>query len=587
MRAFPWVVGSIVVVARLSAGCSASSSQTGDTGGDGGTLSVGGNGGSGGASGGVGGGVGARGGSAGGIAVCTTDCPEGGGPPPIGVCGDGILTEDEACDDGNTADDDGCAANCFTVDPGFSCSPPGVPCHVVALCGDGFVSSNEMCDDENTADGDGCSHRCQLELGYQCDGSPSTCTPTVCGDGMKEGAESCDDGNAIPLDGCSTRCTAEPDCSTGACTSDCGDGLVINEECDDGNTLSGDGCSSTCTKEEGFVCAQVPACDMVGSGCGLRVPVVFRDFTQAHEDFHCGGATPMPPELDAMLDAESKPVLVKGNPGCITSAETFAEWYRTVADNRVIPSELLMFDDGAGGYVNRFGPNGERWLDLNGMEMDGNPAFLPIDEAPNAFMDTVSVATIPPEYTGDGMWHDESMFVPGAGTHNFLFTTEVEYWFRYDSGFAATLDFLGDDDFWVFVNRRLALDLGGLHVPATGTVTISDATAATYGLEAGNVYAIKVFHAERNPTGSSFKLTLSGFENTPSVCDPVCGDGVVSLGEQCDDGVNDGGYGECEPGCVVGPRCGDGIVQDDEDCDDGNRFDGDGCGSACRNIVVK
>jgi predicted nucleotidyltransferase len=33
----------------------------------------------------------------------------------------------------------------------------------------------------------------------------------------------------------------------------------------------------------------------------------------------------------------------------------------------------------------------------------------------------------------------------------------------------------------------------------------------------------------------------------------VCGDGIVSLGEECDDGLNDGGYGECEPGCKLGP----------------------------------
>jgi cysteine-rich repeat protein len=37
----------------------------------------------------------------------------------------------------------------------------------------------------------------------------------------------------------------------------------------------------------------------------------------------------------------------------------------------------------------------------------------------------------------------------------------------------------------------------------------------------------------------------------------------------------------------VGARYGDGIEQEGEDCDDGNRFDGDGCGSACRNVVVK
>jgi fibro-slime domain-containing protein len=140
---------------------------------------------------------------------------------------------------------------------------------------------------------------------------------------------------------------------------------------------------------------------------------------------------------------------------------------------------------------------------------------------------------------------------------------------------------------WVFVNGVLALDLGGLHEPEAGSVTVSDATAASLELTPGGVYAIKVFHAERNPVGSSFKLTLSGFEQAPSECEPICGDAIVSLGEECDDGENDGGYGECDPGCKVGPRCGDGVVQEGEDCDDGNRVEGDGCGAACRHIVVK
>jgi cysteine-rich repeat protein len=101
------------------------------------------------------------------------------------------------------------------------------------------------------------------------------------------------------------------------------------------------------------------------------------------------------------------------------------------------------------------------------------------------------------------------------------------------------------------------------------------------------VYEIRVFHAERKVNGSSFKLTLSGFSTNRSDCTAICGDGIVTLGEECDDGVNDGGYGECDAGCVQGPRCGDGTVQPGEDCDDGNRLDGDGCGSACRRLVVR
>ncbi len=70
---------------------------------------------------------------------------------------------------------------------------------------------------------------------------------------------------------------------------------------------------------------------------------------------------------------------------------------------------------------------------------------------------------------------------------------------------------------------------------------------------------------------------------------PHCGDGVVQKPyEQCDDGTNAGGYGECAPGCVYGPYCGDGIVQSQyEECDDGsqNGSPSDACSSACKKLA--
>lgn len=44
-------------------------------------------------------------------------------------CGDGILTEAEVCDDGNTQSGDGCAADCGAIEPGFVCSAVGQPCY--------------------------------------------------------------------------------------------------------------------------------------------------------------------------------------------------------------------------------------------------------------------------------------------------------------------------------------------------------------------------------------------------------------------------------------------------------------------------
>jgi cysteine-rich repeat protein len=44
-------------------------------------------------------------------------------------------------------------------------------------CGDGFVDFLEFCDDGNTANDDGCNSRCEVETGYTCDDSePSMCT---------------------------------------------------------------------------------------------------------------------------------------------------------------------------------------------------------------------------------------------------------------------------------------------------------------------------------------------------------------------------------------------------------------------------
>ena len=73
------------------------------------------------------------------------------------------------------------------------------------------------------------------------------------------------------------------------------------------------------------------------------------------------------------------------------------------------------------------------------------------------------------------------------------------------------------------------------------------------------MYDITLFQAERRGPGSTYKLTLSGFNSESSVCEPVCGDGVATPGEECDNGIdgNVGGYGNCNPDCTQGEYCGD------------------------------
>lgn len=71
-----------------------------------------------------------------------------------------------------------------------------------------------------------------------------------------------------------------------------------------------------------------------------------------------------------------------------------------------------------------------------------------------------------------------------------------------------------------------------------------------------------------------------------SSCVPAsCGDAVVQAGvEACDDGINDGSYGGCNPGCAqLGPYCGDAGVQAQEQCDPGVALPwaNVGCSAAC------
>ncbi len=73
-----------------------------------------------------------------------------------------------------------------------------------------------------------------------------------------------------------------------------------------------------------------------------------------------------------------------------------------------------------------------------------------------------------------------------------------------------------------------------------------------------------------------------------SVPTPVCGNGTVESGEQCDDGNTRSGDG-CSTTCQVernNPVCGNGTVESGEQCDDGNTQNGDGCSSTCRIVPV-
>jgi fibro-slime domain-containing protein len=567
---------AVLVVALLSFACSSGTPSVDRgivpaSGGSGTDSTVGGTSGTGagGDSGSTTGGSGGQGGTS--VVVLPSgggDAGTGGDSAKPSVCGDGRVDPKlkEECDDGNVAAMDGCSDTC-TVEPGWACPFPGLPCEA-AKCGDGIRVGKEACDFGATAT-EGCDPTtCTVTPGYACDAT--SCHATVCGDKVAEGSEGCDDGNDNWGDGCTPDCKREPDCSGAACATTCGDGLLLpgntTEACDDGNDRADDGCSATCVVEPGYVC--MPA-GQAETG-KLVLPIVYRDMIQrmdpgGHPNFEVMPTRPMlftgiVGPLGSPLDMDGKPLYAttpetdttNATNGWTTNATDFSTWFRDSDYSKTVLDSLTLTETPAG----------------SGTFVFAETQFFPLD--------------------GLG-WND----VPIDGSaHNYSFTSELHYWFQWAGG--EVLTFFGDDDVFVYVNKKLAVDIGGIHGPITQSVTLDDATNTTLGLGLvqGSVYEIAVFQAERHVTGSQYELTLEGFNVGRSECKSVCGDGIVTPDELCDEGTdqNTGGYGRCAPDCKTrGGFCGDGIVQTEghEACDDGNTTLGDGCDSTCQREGVR
>ena len=223
--------------------------------------------------------------------------------------------------------------------------------------------------------------------------------------------------------------------------------------------------------------------------CDSVMEVVLRDFNASHSDFeetHAGqddvGCGMVMPTLDT-ADGKRQPVF-QGSigtgqrmitdgiiscitpwpytpPGEITSALTFADWYNDVPSVNMTVEATLDLTASGNSFV---------------FDSAGTPGFFPLD----------------------GQGFDEQ-----TQGHNFHFTTEAHVRFGYQSGQVFT--FSGDDDLWIFVNDKLALDLGGLHSPLTATLDF-DAQAADLGIAPGNTYNMDIFHAERHTSASNFRI---------------------------------------------------------------------------------
>ncbi|MDD5055196.1 MAG: DUF4215 domain-containing protein [Candidatus Peribacteraceae bacterium] len=282
------------------------------------------------------------------------------------VCGNGTRESLEECDDGNTSGGDGCSSGCLIenetcsdTDAGrviatrgtvrlsrggetrtdscrstqsleeFYCEGAMYQSYVYdcvngcrdgaclsqtqPACGNGKTESGEECDDGNNFDGDGCTITCLAE---QCSDSDGGEDRFVAGTarygvrGSKTGQDTCRDGYFVTEHYCYGNGHAAIDsscqfgCRDGACLRQaapvCSNGKVEEgEECDDGNVESGDGCSSTCRKEAvppvtctdsdgGIVPAQKGTTSIVKTGGGVSATDYCDNSGQLRE-YYCTG----------------------------------------------------------------------------------------------------------------------------------------------------------------------------------------------------------------------------------------------------------------------------------------------------------
>jgi fibro-slime domain-containing protein len=195
--------------------------------------------------------------------------------------------------------------------------------------------------------------------------------------------------------------------------------------------------------------------------CGT-LTATLRDFQAAHADFE--GAIGFEQGIVQVdLGGGNKPVYAPAGPTTTVSGQaSFDEWYRDVA----------------------------------GVNMTFTQP-LPLTESPPGTFTFENLAFFPLDNMGFGN---------EGNAHNFHFTTEIHSTFKYRGGEIFT--FTGDDDVFVFVNKKLGLDLGGVHGPMGATIDF-DAQRNDLQISVGGTYQLDVFHAERHLTESNFRMTTT------------------------------------------------------------------------------